>query len=147
MEKDNLVCNALGLAEIVSGHDDFGAILMYRQNNTFHFGRSTRVKAGGGFIEKQDLRIKGPRARQSEALLFSYRQDSCGTVGYLCQPHTVQRLEGAPVALISRYAAELERIDDVGERRTPQHHRSLKDHRLAAWLARLLRTCPFDSAG
>src|SRR5689334_19627381 len=74
--------------------------------------------------------MQRPGAREREALLFAAGEDARRTVHQMLEPYFLERLDGGWLALDERHAGEVQRIKHVPQRRAPQHHRALEDHRL-----------------
>ena len=118
-----------------------------RLDDPLHFGARARIEAGGGLVEEQHLRSQRPRAGEREPLLFAARQDARGTFRQIREADALERRACLLPALGAGNAGEAERVLDVRDRRSAQHHRALEHHRLAPPLARALRHGPLDAPG
>ena len=65
----------------------------------------------------------------------------------MLQPHHFQHIHRAQCAFTARLAGKLQSINHIGQCRTPQHHRTLKHHRLAATHINIARAVPDNAAG
>src|SRR5215472_16150065 len=132
MQKQHLVGEPLGLAEIVGGHDDLGACHVEGRDHRLDRASRGGIEAGGGFVEEQHLRMQGPGARERQPLPLAAGEGAGGTVSKLGEPDLGERLIGLPAPLPPRDAREREPVGHVRPCRAPQHHRMLEYHGLSA---------------
>ncbi len=146
VEEQDLVAEALGLAEVVRDQHDLGAGGVDRGDHRLDLARRRRVEARRRLVEEQHLGREHPRAGQREALLLAAGEHARRMVGETGQSDAGQRRERALVAPVPRHAGELKREAQVAQHRAAEQHRPLEHHRLPARCARDLRRAPAHAA-
>ena len=77
MQKNDVVGEPAGLGDVVGDEDDLGAGAMGAVDHLLDRLNRGRIKAGGGFVQKQDIRLERKGAHQGEALLLATGQQPC----------------------------------------------------------------------
>ena len=147
VQEQDLVAEAARLPEVVRAHHDLRSGVTDRLDDPFHLGACSRVEARGGLVQEQHLRSQCPGAREREPLLLAAREHARGAVREMCEPDALERRACLRLAVGAGDSGEAERVLDVRDRRSPQHHRPLEHHRLPPPLARPLRHGPLDAPG
>ena len=110
-------------------------------------GARAWIEARGGLVEKQHFGSQRPRACEREALLLAAGQHARRPFRKVPEPDAAERVARLARALDREDSGEPERVLDVRDRRSPEHHRPLEDHRLATPFAGPLGRRPVDAAG
>ena len=64
-------CQALGLAKVMTAHDNGHTRVSHFLDQGFDFILRAWIQAGGGLVQEQDVWLQGPGAGQSQALLLT----------------------------------------------------------------------------
>src|SRR5687767_2870782 len=135
VHEQDLVAEAPRLAQVVGRHHDLGAARANLADDRLQLSRRTGIEVSGGLVEKQHFRAQRPRAGERELLLLAARKQPRRLMRTAFQPHGLQDIVCAQLALAAAYARELETVHHVRERRAAQHDGPLKYHRLAGLAA------------
>src|SRR5690606_35329349 len=81
--------------------------------------------------EEEHLRSERPGACHGKPLLFSTGEDTRRAISQSLKSEALQGLPGPLPPLPAAITLESQGMGQVGQRAATQHHRSLKDHRMA----------------
>jgi hypothetical protein len=91
VDEQDLVGEALRLAEVVRDHHDLGARRVDRAHDPLDLARRARIEVRGRLVEEQDLGLEHPGARERETLLLAARQHARRLVGDRHEPDALER--------------------------------------------------------
>ncbi|KAG0924606.1 hypothetical protein G6F32_013848 [Rhizopus arrhizus] len=130
IEHGNAIADATDHVHLVGDQLDGQAQLAVdlRQQRQ-HRGGGLRIERTGGFVAQQDLRARGQRAGNADALLLATGQLRRVLLRMCLQAHGLQQLGHARVDLRLRRAGQFQREGDVaGHRARRQQVEVLEDH-------------------
>ena len=118
VDGDEVVADALDLAEQVAGHDDGDAELVAgAADEVEHLIAAGRVEPVRGLVEEQELRVVDERLGQLDALLHARRVAAHGPVALLEEADVAQHVGGALAGRRARQAGHARHVvDEVGRR-------------------------------
>ena len=130
MQEQDLIRDALGLAQVVGRHDHLGSGPVHRLDQGFDRRGGSRIQIGSRFVQQQYLRPHRPGPGDGQPLLLAAGEHPCRPIGQFGQSGKLQGLGHALRTLPPWHGLYREHIGDVRRHRAPQQHRPLKHHRL-----------------
>ena len=113
VQEQDLVAQAVRLAEVVRHHHDLGAGRVQRGDDLLDLVRRARVEARRRLVEEQDFRSQRPHAGEREPLLLAAGEHARRAAADRLEADLAQRLLARRLALAPRNAGELQRVGHV----------------------------------
>ena len=126
MHEYDVAGQPLGLVQIMRRHHHLDAAPGDGADDIFDgLGRS-RIEACRRFVEQQNLRLLGKRARERKPLLLAAGELARRARAEPIEAHERTEFAGARITLRARHAGGRQRITDVAGGAATKHHRALE---------------------
>src|SRR5258705_12300557 len=127
MHKYDVAGQPLGLVQIMRRHHHLDAATDDGADDIFDgLGRS-RIEACSRFVEQENLRLFGKRARERKPLLLAAGELACRTLAEPIEAHERTEFAGARITLRARHAGGRQRMTDVAGGTATKNHRALEN--------------------